>query len=377
MSAVQDPVQAGLPDHRFGVEAGYPLGLEEELLIVDPSDQRLLPAAERVIAAAAPCHGRLASEIFAAEVELVTPICHSIDNAAASLSHLLKAVCDTGATVIGAGLHPTARPGEAELLHSPRYEKVSDDLRGLLRTPPAGLHVHVGMPDPEAAIRACNGLRRHLPLLHSLGANSPFWYGRDSGLASARAAVLRSYPRICVPRWFRDYEDYVRVSCELVQAAGVADYTYLWWEVRPHPRLGTIEVRSLDAQFSLERALALGALIHALACMEAAGRRPPYQSRDAIEEACYQGTRYGLDAMLPDGDGQRRPERALARDALRMAWPHAVELGCDAALEGIERILRDGTGADVQRRVHRERGMNGLLEWLVRHRASTASTGAP
>ena len=125
---------------------------------------------------------------------------------------------------------------------------VKQDLVSLLATPPCGLHVHVGVPDPETAVAVANAMRHHLPLLAALTANSPFRDGEDTGMASARASVVRSYPRFELPRAFRDYEDFLRVADQLIAAAGVDDYTYIWWDVRPHPKLGTVEVRGMDVQ---------------------------------------------------------------------------------------------------------------------------------
>lgn len=368
MSALEQRVVVAPLAHRFGLRPDFSLGVEDELLIVDPTGRHLEADASRVIRSARTASGSLSSEIFAAQVELVTPVCRTVMEASASLKDLLGSVQATGATVIGAGLHPLAGFGSAPLMSSPRYEKVSEALQGLLRTPPAGLHVHVGMRDPESAIRACNGMRRHLALLHSLAANSPFWYGRDSGLASSRAAILRSYPRYGAPRWFAGWDDFSTLAHELARAAGVEDYTHFWWEVRPHPRLGTLEVRAPDAQFSVQRTVALVALIHALSVAETEGPPPPYQARDAVEEACYQATRYGLDARLPDDEGSLRPARELAYRVLKRTLPYARELGCEDALLGVEQILLEGNGADVQRRVHRRGGTAGLLEWLVRQR---------
>jgi carboxylate-amine ligase len=168
-----------------------------------------------------------------------------------------------------------------------------------------------------------------------------------------------------VPRWFRDWEDFSFVARDLTAAAGVPDYTYFWWDVRPHPRLGTVEVRAPDAQFCAARAAGLAALVHALAAMEADRPPPAYESREAIEEACYQATRYGLEAWLPDHRGGRRTAAALARELLREVRPYARDLGCDAELAEVRRILREGNGADVQRRVHAEGGIYGLLKWLT------------
>jgi carboxylate-amine ligase len=168
-----------------------------------------------------------------------------------------------------------------------------------------------------------------------------------------------------VPRWFRDFEDFVRTTEELAEAAGVPDYTYVWWDVRPHPRFGTVEVRAPDAQFSLERALALAAFIHALARMEADAPPPAYQSRETIEEGCYQATRYGLDALLVGPEGGRLPARYLAREMMLRVAPYARELGCADAVADLDGVLRDGNGADVQRRVHRREGLDGLVRWLI------------
>ena len=134
-----------------------------------------------------------------------------------------------------------------------------------MATPVGGLHIHVGMPDAETAIRAFNGLRRHLPLLQALAANSPFRHGRDTGLASAREVTLRGWPRSGAPRAMRDFEDFCATAGLLARAADVPDYTWFWWKLRPHPRLGTVEIRALDAQASLEDTAALVALTHCLA----------------------------------------------------------------------------------------------------------------
>ena len=211
MSALVDKVTVPPLPHRFGLQPDFTLGIEDELLLVEPDGSALRPQAERLIAAATPPCGRLASEIFAAEVELVTPICRSIQDAEAALRDLSASVAAAQATILGAGLHPTAGLDAVALSSATRYHAVSDALKGLLRNPPAGLHVHVGMPDPDTALSVANRMRRHLPMLHSLGANSPFWFGRDSGLASARGdppqlpplrrpAVVSGLERLLRPR---------------------------------------------------------------------------------------------------------------------------------------------------------------------------------
>jgi carboxylate-amine ligase len=350
--------------------------VEEELLVVDPTDHRVLvPSAASLCKAIRPAVGSLVQEIFAAEIELKTQICTDVSQAAAVLSRLRATIAAIGATTLGAGLHPTASLGDVAFNEGRRYQQVRAALAGVLRTPTSALHVHVGMPDEETAIRVANGMRRHVPLLHALAANSPFWHGTDSGLASARAAILRSYPRIELPRSFRDWEDFCTTASEVVHAAGVPDYTYIWWEIRPHPRLGTVEIRSMDAQTTVCRTAALVGLVHALARLEAEQPGPTH-SREALTESSYQATRYGLDARVLDDDC--RPVRAskLIRRRLIQVAPFAREVGADGALEGIAQMLREGNGADRQRQAYAIGGMAAVLEQLVTDAADSEALAA-
>ncbi|HEX6666911.1 MAG TPA: YbdK family carboxylate-amine ligase [Solirubrobacterales bacterium] len=352
-------------DHRFGASPPLSLGVEEELLLVD-EQCRLLPAAERVLEQMPARHsGRVSTEIFAGQIELKTGICLDAAQAAAELAELRQAVRGTGVDLLGAGLHPT-EDGEPRLVEKPRYDVVKRDLAGILDTPPCGLHVHVGMPDPETAIRVANALRYHLPLVQALSANSPFREGADTGLASARSAAVASYPRFEVPRAFRDYDEFLSVADQLIVAAGVADYTYLWWDVRPHPRLGTVEVRGMDVQASVATNVAVAALIQALAAKEIDRPSEPGLWREAIEESSFQANRHGLEARLMVDEKTTAPGRQLGRQRLAEAGEYAHQLGGAEALAEIERILDHGNGADAQRQAHAEGGMDGLLAYLAK-----------
>jgi glutamate---cysteine ligase / carboxylate-amine ligase len=358
-------VSAAAPAHRFGRSRPLSLGVEEELLLVGP-DHRLRPDAERVREGIGPLlRDGVTTEIFAAEIELKTSVCEGPGRALEELTRLREAVRGTGLELIGSGLYPDVDPAAGVLVEKPRYEVVRDDLAGLLATPPAGLHVHVGMPDPETAIRVANAMRLHLPLLGALCANSPFHEGEDSGLASARAAVVRSYPRFEVPRAFADYEDFLAVADQLIAAAGVADYTYLWWDVRPHPRLGTVEVRGMDVQSAVAADVGIAALIQALAAKEIAEPSRAELAREAIEESYYQAERHGLRARLMVDGETAAPAYLIARRVLEEARPYARELGGEDALGEVERILREGNGADAQRRAFEAGGMQGLLADLL------------
>jgi glutamate---cysteine ligase / carboxylate-amine ligase len=351
--------------HRFGASPPLSIGVEEELLLVD-EERRLAAVSEAVIdSISGPPAERVSAEIFTEQIELKTGICHGADEVLHDLGMARRAVLEAGFGLLGSGLHPDARAGDVRLVAKPRYEIVRRDLGSLLRTPPCGLHVHVGMPDPETAVGIANAFRRYLPALQALSANSPFEEGGDSGHASARTSVVRSYPRFQVPREFRDYEDFCRVADQLIAAAGVDDYTYIWWDVRPHPRLGTVEVRALDVQTEAAASASIATLIQAIAAKELDRPSAPGLSREALEESYFQASSHGLDAeILLDSDSPE-PARAVIRRMLDSVAPYARELGEGAALDEVERILRQGNGADDQRRVHREAGMDGLLEYLA------------
>lgn len=356
--------EAARSDHKFGCSAPLSMGVEEELLLVDP-DCGLVAEGEKVMEEIDPDRrGAVSTEIFATQIELKTGICHDAAQAARELAEVRRAIAATGAGLMGSGVYP-GDSGEPALIEKSRYIPVKKDLVSLLATPPCGLHVHVGVPDPETAIRVANAMRHHLPVLEALTANSPFRDCEDTGMASARASVVRSYPRFELPRAFRDYEDFLRVADQLIAAAGVDDYTFIWWDVRPHPNLGTVEVRGMDIQPRPEENAAIAALIQALAAKEIDSPSDLGLTREAIEESYYQAGRYGLEARLMVDDHTAAPAPDVARGTLEEARPYAADLGGEAALEEIDRILTDGNGADRQRRIHEESGMEALLRDLA------------
>lgn len=350
----------------FGSSPRLSLGVEEELLLIDAGG-KLVPAAEEVLESAAgtPLAERVSAEIFTEQIELKTGICRGAGEVAEQLRELRRGVRELGFELLACGLHPTAAGGEAVLVDKPRYEIVRVDLGGLLRTPPCSLHVHVGMPDPETAIAVANAFRLYLPVLQALSANSPFEEGVDSGHASARTQVVRSYPRFQVPRRFRDYAEFLEVADQLVAAAGVDDYTYIWWDVRPHPRLGTVEVRALDVPTEPATSAALAALIQAIAAREIDRPSASVLHREALEESYFQAARHGLEAEVLFAAERLEPVRGAAARVLEAVAPYARELGAAESLAEIDRVLREGNGADEQRRLARDAGPDGLLTELV------------
>ena len=355
-------------DDAFGQGEPFRVGIEEELFLVDVETRRLRPVAAEVLAAIdAPEHSA-AHEAFAAEIELRSSPWANAGEAVAELGRLraaaLEAAAGAGATLMGAGLHPAAELGDAELVDLERYRTVLDDVRGLIqRTPECALHVHVSMPDRDAAVRAYNGLRNWLPLIGGLAGSSPLWFGTDSGLASARAAVIRSYPGRGIPRALRDWEDFERALADTRAGGGPEDYTHVWWEVRLHPRFGTVEVREMDAQSRLGDVGALAALVQGLARHEAEAGGEPLAT-ETVHWSAWRAIRDGTRAQIHH-EGRLAPLPDVARAAVAIAEPHVREAGGVDALGDIDLILEEGAGADRQRAAYGAGGMDALLDLLV------------
>mgnify|MGYP000371382713 CR=1 FL=1 len=339
----------------------FALGVEEELLLVDPTTHLLAHDAQRLLGLPG-----LAPDLYLALVESATPICADAPGAIAALAATRARLREAGATVIGAGIHPDGPFGEAPHIPTDRYRAVGDQLRGLARrTPTCALHVHVGMPDEETALRVHNGLREHTPLLTALAANSPFWHGQDSLMASARTAMFRAYPRAEIPPAFdtwAEYEAYVGAVCH---AGDLPDYTFLWWDLRPHPRLGTVELRAMDAQSSLRDALGLAGFVHALARAAAAGAEPPWTPRQSLMESSFRAARDGIEATLLH-DGTLRPVPDIVAALLR-----TVD---GPGLEEVERIAA-ANGAARQREAHAAGGMPAVLALLADEAARDPGSG--
>jgi carboxylate-amine ligase len=355
-----------LREPRFGAEEPFALGVEEELFLVDAGDGRQLNARERVLDAVGDLpRGEVTGEVHACQVELITDVCTTVSDAVGVLGDLRRAVLATGVGVLGSATHPTADEGAAEVSDRERYRFIAEQLGDALITPVASVHVHVGMPDAETAIRAFNGLRRHLPLFEALAANAPFRHGRDTGFASAREIALREWARSGTPRAMADYDDFLTYADRLTRAAAVPDYTFHWWKLRPHPRLGTVEVRALDAQSSPSQLASLVALVHALARHEASADPVAGPPPEILEEASYRAGRSGVAAELPGADGGLRPVADVFEEALALARPFAEELGCDAELAELPALVASGGGARMQREDHARGGMEGVLAGLL------------
>jgi carboxylate-amine ligase len=368
---VEDP----LSSPAFGDGPPFRLGIEEELFLVDRHAHAILRCTDDLLAR----HGRhrhggvITGEMCDGVIALVTPFCATADAAVAILRDLRRAVRSyDAAALLGAGVHPAAPFGDVCHRGGRHYAAVDADVRGVLRQSACcGLHVHVGMPDAETAIIAYNGMRKWVPLLLALAANSPFWHGRDSGLASSRTVRCHSVPRTGLPRAFRDWADYRDTMRELIHVGDLDGVGSLWWDVRPHPTLGTLEVRVLDAQASLEDVRGLVALVHCLTYHEAITADARHASKELLDEASFHAVRDGLDARLSIG-GPVQHVQALARRAVDLAAGYAHTLDCTESLAALERLLASGNGADRQRRAFARGGIPAVLAGLVEETGATA-----
>jgi carboxylate-amine ligase len=342
----------------------FSLGVEEELHMAAPTSLRPYGGTDAVLQRLAPEVGTIAGEVSDGVLELMTPVCADVNEAIETLGRL-RAEAGGHIALLGSGLHPIGRFGDVRLRSGARYEQIGETMRGVMRqTPHCGVHVHIGMPDGETAVRACNGMRAWIPLLQALGANSPFWYGHDSGLASARSVICNSFPRAGIPRGFTDYSDFALTVKQLRALGECPDYSFLWWDVRPHPRLGTLEIRALDAQSSLDDLAGLLALVHCLAVHEATAPPTCGASAEVLRELSFRACRDGLDARLLLG-GTLRPAREVAYHAIELASAYAADLGCWDALLGLHTFIEAGNGAMRQRRHEADGGLRLLLRRLA------------
>jgi glutamate---cysteine ligase / carboxylate-amine ligase len=357
-------------EHRFGTGEPFTVGIEEELLLVDPETLQLAHVADRVVPAMHLPKERADHEAFLAEVEVRSEPRRTAGEAIADVAAGRAAVLAAGGTPMAVGLHPDARFGEVRLVDSDRYRRVEGEMRGLIkRTPECALHVHVAMPSPDAAVAGLMGLREALPLIGALGAGSPFWFGFDSGLASARAAIIRAYPGRGLPPKLSGWEDYLEALDAIAAGGGPQDHTMVWWDARLQPRLGTIELRELDVQTGLEQAAGMAALVHALARRAAEQPLRELAPAQALHWSSFRAVRDGLDAELLFR-GRLRPAREAVEELLGELRAE------DDALEGVERILRDGDAPKRQRAIHAEGGMPALLRHLADETARPLSAPA-
>jgi carboxylate-amine ligase len=352
-------------DHAFGRSDPYTLGVEEEYMLLDGETFDLVQHIDTVLAAVAghELEPVINPELMQSVLEIATPVCHTPTEVADQLrrirAYVIGVAREQGMRVGSAGTHPFSLFERQRITAKDRYRALVDQMQYVARRELIfGLHVHVAVDDAEKAVQVVNGLLPQLGPLLALSASSPFWRGEPTGLRSSRQMVFAAFPRSGPPPRFKDYNDYAEVVGQLEKTGCIADYTHIWWDIRLHPRLGTIEIRICDAMTRLEHVVAVvaycQALVKQLSERFERGEEIPSYHRILTTENKWLAGRYGLEAPLMDlatGRRNRIPMTQMIRRTLKEIEPHARELGSERELEGIEEILRNGNGADRQLRV--------------------------
>jgi carboxylate-amine ligase len=352
-------------DHKFGESDPYTLGVEEEYMLLDGQSFDLVQHIDTVLAAISghELETQINAELMQSVLEIATPVCRTpadVDRELRRLRSYVTSIANERNLRVGsAGTHPFSLFERQRITARDRYRHLVDQLQYVARRELIfGLHIHVAVDDPEKAIQVVNGLLAHLSSLLALSASSPFWRGEPTGLSSSRQMVFAAFPRSGPPPRFRDYADYAEVVGQLEKTGCIADYTHIWWDIRLHPRLGTVEIRICDAVTRVEDAVALAAFCQALVkhyCERyERGDEIPSYHRILTTENKWLAARYGLEAPVMDlatGRRNRVPVAQLVRRTLRDIEPHAQELGAERELEGIREILARGNGSDRQRRI--------------------------
>jgi carboxylate-amine ligase len=344
-------------EHRF-TGPSYTLGIEEELMIVDAETLDLVNSIEALLEAVPPTTGDVKPELMESVLEIATTPVANTREAGMQLRELRNTTQhtaqDRGLTLGAAGTHPFAMWEDQRIVARTRYRDLVAALRFVARQELIfGVHVHVGIDNPDKAIHVANGMRVHIPLLLALSCNSPFWRADATGLLSTRTPIFRAFPRVGIPPTYKDWEDYQKQVGFMIDSRVIEDYTYLWYDVRPHPNFGTVEIRVADAQTRLEHTLGLAALIQAMVKELGehfdAGKRLSRYPHEMIDENKWLAARHGLDGNLVDLPKKERvPTAQLARRVLDRVREHAQDLGSADELEGIEDILERGNGATRQ-----------------------------
>jgi glutamate---cysteine ligase / carboxylate-amine ligase len=344
-------------EHRF-TGPPYTIGIEEELMILDAETLDLSNSIEAMLEAVEGENGQVKPELMESVLEVATNPCKSTREAGTELRELRASVArlarDRGLAIGSAGTHPFAMWEDQRIVARPRYRDLVAALRFVARQELIfGVHVHVGVDDPDKAIHVANGMRVHVPMLLALSANSPFWRADATGLLSTRTPIFRAFPRVGIPPRYDDFDDYARRVKFMIESRTIEDYTYLWYDVRPHPNFGTVEVRVMDAQTRVEHTLALAALVQALVkelCEHFdAGKRLSRYPYEMLDENKWLAARHGLEGELVDlPKTVRVPTRELVRRVVKRVHHHAEELGSADDLDGIDDLVEKGNGAARQ-----------------------------
>ncbi len=373
----------------FNASPGPSLGVELELILVDRDTRELVSAATPVLDELA-CgreegHPRAKHELFECTVELITGVCTTAAEARSDLATTLEEVRQVatgrGLDLASCGTHPFSPWRDQQVSPSQRYAELVAELQWTARRLAIyGAHFHVGVPSGEEALAVASSLRHHLPLLLALSASSPYWEGEDSGLASARSKVFEGLPTAGLHPTIGSWSEFEGLMETLVSAECIRSVREIWWDVRPHPDFGTVELRMCDAPPTLTETVALAALAQCLVVHLGEGFRrgalTPSPPEWMVRENKWLAARWGMEAQLiTDRDGARQPVGDLVRELVADLAPTANRLGCSDELDEVLEILTHGPGYVRQRAVRAAGGTPvDVVDALVRELATDQVT---
>jgi carboxylate-amine ligase len=354
-----------------GADRPWTVGVEEEVMLLDARTRSVANRIHDVLAALpAELARRASAETHACVLELKTAPHATIAGVTAELATLRPALDEVlrdelGLRAAAAGTHPLAVGSEVAVTADPRHREIAETMGALAqREPTMALHVHVAVPDGGAAVRALDGLRDDLPLLLALSANSPFWRRCDSGFASMRSPIFSMFPRVGIPRRFGSYARYVAAIDGMLCSAAIPDPSFVWWDVRLQPWLGTVEVRIMDAQLRVADVAALAALVQCLVRRHTDEEGGDATEAEVLDENRFLAARDGMDAVFIDDRSGRRAARDVLAERLEACRPYAAALGCRNELADVAALASD-PGHARQRRIAAREGLDGLVACLV------------
>jgi carboxylate-amine ligase len=363
-------------DHKFG-GTPFTLGIEEELMICDAESLELAQAIETILGDLPEgVEGEVKPELMQSVLEVATRPCKDIAEASDQLRALRRTVREVagrnGLAIGAAGTHPAAHYEDQLIVDNPRYQELAAELRWIAQQELIfGTHVHVGIDDAGKAIYVADGMRGYLPLLLGMSTNSPLWQGKTTGMMSSRTPVFRAFPRVGIPPYYGSWEIYSHRVEQMMRGGAIPDYTYLWWDVRPHPNLGTVELRVFDQQTRIEHTIGFAAfaqsLAHRLSAQYEEGVPSVEYPQELIDDNKVRAAVVGIEGKLIDFDqGLEVPAEEMTLGVIEDLREDAQQLGCENELAALADLVEDGTGARRQLNWLQDHGeVGGLMSEIV------------
>jgi len=362
------------------------LGVEWELMLVDRETRELTSGASEILHELSPGgeHPTAKKELLQSTIEVITGVCSTVAEATADLGRTLEQVVPLaearGLGLMCAGTHPITNWRTQRISDEPRYAKLVEDMQWLARRMQIfGVHVHVGVRSPDKVIAMVNALQAYIPHFLALSASSPYWAGTETGLASARSKVFEGLPTAGLPQQVEGWAGFERYMETLIKTDTIASIKEVWWDVRPHPTYGTVELRICDGLPTIAEVGMVAALSQCLVEMMDReidkGYTLPTPRRWVVQENKWRAARYGLDASIITGEDSTQPVRDALVELVQDLRPTAERLGCDGELAMVQSVLDGGASYQRQRAVAAASG--GDLSAVVDSLLAEFTTGRP